>query len=498
MFSRIDLGALGATLLPLILVLCLGVVSSGCGGDEGPPRLYGDEDLEDFADPDLEPFTGDLDEMRARRLVRALVTPSPTDFFVDSGTIRGIQAEYLQNFVERLNRGTRDETKKIRIKYVPVPFAELLPALREGRGDIAAAFLTVTAERDEKVSFCAPFRRSVAEVVVSHRGSTKIEAIEDLAGERVYVLDGSSYAEHLRALNERFDTDDLDPVRIEHADPRLRSEDILELVDAGVLDLTVIDDYKAELWSQALPDIEVHEDVTVTRGNRVAWAVRESSPALRAEIDAFVREAREGALLGNILIQRYFGDVTRIEDPTAQAERDKLHRYLDLFRRYGERYGFDPLALAAQAYQESGLEHERRSPAGAVGLMQVLPTTAADPKVGIPDIDDPESNVHAGAKYLAFLRDRYFDDPELADWDRRAFSWAAYNAGPRKIREARGLARRMGLDPNVWFGNVEVATGRLLGREPVRYVANIHRYYIAYRLAWVQQEERRSLSRELR
>jgi membrane-bound lytic murein transglycosylase MltF len=482
---------------PRVVAVAIGaLVLAGCGSEDAPSAVDGDAGIEEFAGPDLEPFSGDLDAMRERRVIRALVTPSRTDFFVDSGRIRGMQAELLQQFVKRLNHRTHDETKRIRLRYVPVAFDELIPALREGRGDIAAAFLTVTEDRTADVAFAAPFRRNVAEVVVTHRGVGAPANLEDLAGRRVYVLRGSSYAEHLRALDARLRAEGREPLEIEEADPHLRSEDILEFVQAGVVEATVIDDYKADLWARVLPDVVVHENVKLSDGNRVAWAVRSGSPQLEAAIDGFVGEAREGALLGNVLLERYFGNEKWISNPTARAERDKLRRYLELFRKYGDRFGFDRFALAAQAYQESGLDHGRRSAAGAVGLMQILPSTAADPNVGISNIDDPDGNVHAGAKYLAFLRDRYFDAPELSEWDRRAFTWAAYNAGPRKIQEARALAARLGLDRDVWFGNVEVAAARLVGREPVRYVANIYRYFVAYRLSWVREQQRREAVRE--
>jgi membrane-bound lytic murein transglycosylase MltF len=117
-----------------------------------------------------------------------------------------------------------------------------------------------------------------------------------------------------------------------------------------------------------------------------------------------------------------------------------------------------------------------------VGVMQVLPSTAADPNVAIERIDELENNIHAGVRYLAFLRDRYFSDPEISPLDRNAFSWAAYNAGPAKVRKMRQQAAKMGLDPNIWFSNVEVAAARVVGREPVQYVSNIYKYYVAYRL----------------
>jgi len=137
----------------------------------------------------------------------------------------------------------------------------------------------------------------------------------------------------------------------------------------------------------------------------------------------------------------------------------------------------------AQAYQESGLDHSKKSQRGALGIMQLLPSTAADPNVNVGDIGNLENNIHAGAKYLAFIRDRYFGDAAISTEDRLAFSWAAYNAGPARVRKMRDKARTMGLDPNIWFANVELAAGKMTGRETVQYVANIYKYYVAYKLA---------------
>jgi membrane-bound lytic murein transglycosylase MltF len=252
----------------------------------------------------------------------------------------------------------------------------------------------------------------------------------------------------------------------------------------------VVDDYKAELWARVLPDISVHEDLAVATGRAVGWAVRHDARQLATALGRFTERTRAGTLLGNILFERYLRDERWVDDPTRRSERDKLRRYLSLFEKYGREYGFEPLALAAQAYQESRLDHSLRSPRGAVGLMQLLPSTAQDPNVGIPDIDDVENNVHAGARYLAFLRDRYFSDPGIDAWNRAALALAAYNAGPQRIRKARAQTARMGLDPDVWFDNVEVATGRQVGREPVRYVANIYKYYVAYRLLLDRRAQR--------
>lgn len=458
-------------------------------GEREPEPAYGEAILE-LGDPELAPFTGDLDAIAERRVLRALVAPSRTDFFLDHGAIQGIQAEMLRELAKSLNAERKRAHEQIRVKFVPVAFADLLPALEAGKGDLVAHFLTPTPARRARVDLVPAFRSGVAEVVVAHREAPPITEAADLAGREVHVLRGSSYATHLAELSAELRAQGRQPIRIVEADARLEAEDLLELVSCGTVELTVVDDYKAELWGRVLPGLRVHHDVTISRGRPVGWAVRKGSPQLRAAVAAFVDRTRAGTLLGNVWFQRYFRNVRWVEDPTARSERDKLRRYIGLFERFGSEYGFEPLALAAQAYQESRLDHSRRSARGAVGIMQLLPTTARDPNVGIPDISRVEDNVHAGARYLAFLRDRYFSEAGIEPWDRAAMSFAAYNAGPRRIREARSLAERMGLDTNVWFDNVELAVGRSVGREPVRYVANIYRYFIAYRLLQERERER--------
>jgi membrane-bound lytic murein transglycosylase MltF len=156
-----------------------------------------------------------------------------------------------------------------------------------------------------------------------------------------------------------------------------------------------------------------------------------------------------------------------------------------LFRRYAGEYDFDWLMVAAQAYQESRLDQSVRSGVGAVGVMQVLPSTAAD--IGVEGIEELEPNINAGVKYLRYLHDQYFADLPLDRRNRHLFAFAAYNAGPNRIRRLRATAERVGLDPNVWFGNVEAVAAKEIGTETVRYVSNIAKYYVAYTLAMARQ-----------
>ena len=427
--------------------------------------------------------TDDLPEISNRKRIRALVTYSRTDFFFDdSGAPKGLQVELLHEYEKQLNQEIKEEAERVRVQFIPTTFDRLIPDLLEGKGDIAAALLTLTPEREKKINFITSKRQKVAEVVVTHKSIGNISSVEDLSGQQLYVLRSSSYAEHLRTLNQTFKQNKLKPIEIVEAPPHQLSEDILELVNAGVVKITVVDDYKAKIWASVLPNIQVLESVAISRGNAIGWGIRKNNHELEKSLKVFLQKVKRGTLLGNMLFNRYYKKDRWIKDPNAQAERSKLLALIHLFRKYGDQYNFDFLAIAAQGYQESHLDQSKKSHRGALGIMQLLPSTAADKNVGIPNISNKEDNIHAGVKYLAFLRDRYFTDPLIGEEDRMAFSWAAYNAGPAKVRRMRDLAKKMGLDPNVWHSNVEVAAGKLVGRETVQYVDNIFKYYIAYSL----------------
>ncbi len=424
-------------------------------------------------------FTGDLPEITERGLLRVLISYSRTNYFLDFGTARGFEYELLRQYEKHLNEGRRVGNRII-VVFIPVPLENLLSDLADGKGDIAAGGLTVTAGRAKKVAFAQPYLPNVREIVVSDGRAQPLESFADLGGRKVWVRKGSSYAEHLRSLSEQLRANGQPAIEVVDAPAYLATEDLLELVNAGVFDYTVTDEHIATAWAGALPNIRVHHELAVHSGGAIAWAVRTDNPELKASLDGFVRTIKKGTLLGNMFFKRYFSDSKWITNPLSKADQQRLEELSGLFQKYGKIYGFDWLALAAMAYQESGLDQGQRSRAGAVGVMQIRPSTAADKNVGITPIDTVDKNIHAGTKYLAFLRDRYFADPEIPDGARLDFTLAAYNAGPARVASLRREAATKGYDPNLWFGNVESIAAVRIGRETVTYVSNINKYYMAY------------------
>ncbi len=436
-----------------------------------------------------QPFTGDLDALRKRRIIRALVSYGRTRFFIDQGVPRGFECELLEHYEKFLNRRIRRKTRQIKVIYIPVPFDQIIDALRTGQGDIAAAGLTTTPENQEKVAFSTPYIPEVHKVVVHHRDVEDISTVDDLSGRRIYLLSGRSHLSYLKRINQLFAREGLAPLRMIIAAKGMVTEDILEFVNAGVMKVTVTDEHIANAWAGVLPDIVVRPDLTINVGGSIAWAVRKENPQLLASINDFLKKNSIGSLLGNVLYKRYYRNSRWIKNPISKTAQKRLDNLTTLFKKYADRYNLDWMAIAAQAYQESELNHRKRSRKGAVGIMQVMPRTASSKAVGIPNIQDLENNIHAGVKYLSYLRERYFKDPAIEPPAQVDFAWAAYNAGPVRIIRLRKKAARRGLDPNKWFLNVE----QVAPRETVEYVASINKYYIAYKFYFKTMEDRGGL-----
>ena len=463
-----------------------------------PPAVAAVDDMqpEEFIRAMKEPWKGDLDGMIKRRAIRALVVYSKTNYFLDGLRERGITFEAMQQFEKYLNQHLRKTGKKkkhlkVHVVLFPVARDKLIPYLIEGKGDIAAAMLTITPQRKKKVAFTNPFAKNVKELVVTGPGAPKIAKLSDLAGRRVFVRLSSSYDESIDRINREFKKKGLAPIKIEAADENLETEDILEMVNAGLIPITVADNYLADFWAKIFTKIKVHHQVSVDQGGAIAWALRKDSPQLIKLLNRFVKSHKQGTLMGNLLIQRYLKNTKWVRNLMEPEEIKRFDHTIKYFQKYAGEYGFDWLMITALAYQESRLNQKLKSPAGAIGVMQILPTTAAGPPIGIKQITKLDRNIHAGVKYLRYIYDNYFkDDKQMNQLNRVLFTFAAYNAGPARVDQLRRRTKKMGLNPNIWFRNVEQAAARVIGRETVQYVANIYKYYIAYRQIMKQRTER--------
>jgi len=441
------------------------------------------------------PWTGDFDQMLDRRIIRVLVPYSRTLYFNDKGHERGITADTVRDFERWINKKYAKTLRKrpLTVFIIPTTRDKLLPDVTKGIGDIAAGDITVTEDRLKVVDFAsAADWLSMKELVVTGPKKPAIGTSDDLSGKTVHVRKSSSYYESLEALNARFKKEGKPAAKLVLVPDALEDEDMMEMINAGLLEAIIVDDWLAKMWAQILPKIKVNEQAAVREGGKVGWAIRKESPKLKAEILKFYETflKKQGVLAYRL--KQYMSRVKQIKDPTGQAEWKRFEETLALFEKYGQEYNFDSLLLAAQGYQESHLDQKRKSPVGAVGVMQVMPATGKELKVG--DITVTEPNIHAGAKYMDQLMTKYFPDADFKENNRSLFAFASYNAGPGNISKMRKEATKRGLDPDKWLNNVEIVTAEKIGMETTTYVRNIFKYYVAYKL----QLEAREAARKAR
>ena len=441
----------------------------------------------------LKPWTGDLDGMVERRMIRVLTTYSKTQYFIDRGTPRGTAYDQGKLLEDALNQKLRTGNLKIAVQFIPLSRGDLIQALVDGKGDIIMADLTVTPEREQAVDFTDPWIAGVDEIVVGSPQGPAITTPDDLSGKEVFVRASSSYYQSLTALNERFAREGKPPVKLTPAPEELEDEDLMEMANAGLVELLVVDNHKAWFWQRVWPKLKIYPTVTLRKGSEIAWAIRKTSPQLKAALNTFLETNGADSLNARMVFRRYLLNTQFVKSAGADAARQRFLSLVALFRKYGTQYNMDWMLMAAQGYQESRLDHNAKSYVGAIGVMQVMPATGKELDVG--DIRKLEPNIHAGVKLMRTYIDRYFANQPMDEVNKVLFAFAAYNAGPGRVRQLRREAVSRGLDQNVWFNNVERVASERIGRETVTYVSNIYKYYVTYLLIQGEYLNRRNVKR---
>ena len=430
--------------------------------------------------------------MLAQRVVRVAVPYSRTLYFNDRGAQRGLTADTLRDFEIFLNKKYPKKARPLVVAALPMTRERLLAAVLEGRADIAAGNLTITPAREAKLAFSKPLAEDVAEIVVTGPRSPKLASLDDLGGQEVHVRASSSYHAGLVALNARLQAAGKPPARIMIVPEALEDEDLMDMLASGLIRLTVVDSWKAGIWARLQRRLKPRTDLALSSGQSIGWAFRPSSPKLEAAVNEFI-DRYPGSRATRI--RNYPAYLVQLGHATSDADWKRFQSTIALFRKYAPRYGFDPLIVAALGYQESRLDQGARSSVGAIGVMQLMPETGQILEVG--DITELEPNIHGGIKYLRQLRSRAVTGGAPDEQNQTLFALAAYNCGPGRVAELRAEAPKLGLDPDVWFGNVELVAARRVGQETVSFVGNIYKYYVAYRLQLETIEARRAAAKAL-
>ena len=445
--------------------------------------------------------TGDLDEMVKQRSIRALVIVNPIGFFYRAGRPQGAQYEALQEFEKFVNQKVKAGKLPVKVVFLPMRPDQLEAALTQGLGDIIAQGIVITPEREQRAAFSIPIQKDVSQVVVTGSALASVSSFDDLAGKAIYVNPLTVYYDNLKKVSEAQQKAGKQPLMIKAADNNLFDDDLIEMVNAGLIPATVTRSGRANLWAQVLPNIKPHPELVVASGNNIGWVMRKNNPQLKQLVDEFVETHAVGTSFGNTLLRRYLQNTKWIKNSTSAEEIQKFNAYVEFFKKYAAEYNFDYLMLAAQGYQESLLDQSKKSHVGAMGIMQVMPRLAAANPIDVPNVGTADGNIHAGTKMLRNIADTYFNDPGIDPLNKTLFTFASYNAGPNRIVYLRKKAQDDGLDPDKWFGNVELEGAKDVGQETVTYVSNIYKYYVAYKLTLEEKQQKpmyRQASNQLR
>jgi membrane-bound lytic murein transglycosylase MltF len=445
------------------------------------PAVSVDEDLPPIVKT---PWKGDLDAMAKRRIVRVLVPFRRPEFFYMEGRPTGILQEAFQELEKALNAKFKTTaSNRIIVMLLPTPMDRFQERMTGGYGDIAAAGISVTEAHKTIADFTIPTATGLKIIAVTGPGAPAVKRVEDLSGKEVWVMPRTRMKKDIEDLNARLKSQGKPPAKVREIDPVLEPGDVMEMVNAGVYPIALMQSLQAEFWAQVFNNITPRKDLAIAEDVQLGWAIQKGTPKLKAFLDTFINTHGLGTSFGNTLMRRYLKDAKYVRNATEVSEMKKFQATLPHFKKYSAQYNLDYLMMAAQGYQESRLDQSVKSPVGAVGIMQVMPATAAGAPVNIRNIEKEENNIHAGTRLMHFLIEDYFNEPGLDTQNRMLFAMASYNAGPAKIARCRTLAKNMSYDPNKWFNNVEVAAAKVIGRETTQYVANAYKYYICYRLA---------------
>ncbi|MFZ0795033.1 MAG: transporter substrate-binding domain-containing protein [Candidatus Korobacteraceae bacterium] len=434
--------------------------------------------------------TGDLDDMVKARNIRALVLLNPISFFYDKGQPRGAMYEALEEFQKFVNQKLKTGKLQVKVTFIPMRVDQIEAALAQGVGDVIAHGIIITPDREQRVAFSTPIQKDVTQIIVTNKDFGTVSSLADLGGKEVYANPLTTYYENLQKVNQTLQKEGKTQIVIKAADKNLMDDDLVQMVNAGLIPATATTKLRATLWSQVLDHLQPQPSLIIASGEQTAWVMRKDNPQFKQLVDEFVSSHAVGTSFGSTLLRRYLQNTKWVRNSTSAEEMKKFQTNLELFQKYSGEYSFDYLMIAAQGYQESLLDQSKKNPSGAVGIMQVIPKYAAASPINIPNVGNADGNIHAGVKMLRNIDDTYFNDPKIDSLNKTLFVFASYNAGPNRIARLRKEAAAQGLDPNVWFNNVELVAAKDIGQETVTYVANIYKYYVAYKLTVEQRNQK--------
>lgn len=457
-------GTMGLRSLIIVLCLALGLPSVVAARPAGPPLAAHPAKVRDLA------------QIHSSKVLRVLVNQSRNSSGQVRGQAIGVEYHRLHAFQAYLNAHA-GKGKAVQLKIIPRAKEQLLGALQRGEGDLVAPGELMELHSGNKVATSDAVIANVPFVLVSGKGARRYVRVEQLAGKTLALPNGSAAGAAIERVNQKLALRKMAPIDIEWVDPSLAVEDVMEMVQAGIYPLTVVELPIAERWAKVMPRLRVDRRVVLSAPGSVSWYVRRDAPLLGASVDRFLASYKAPGDQDAAFVKVYRG-LYKVHYPLARSDRQRLEKLRPVLQRHAREQHMDWLNLAALAFKESQLDPAARGGGGATGLLQITPSAAR--RVGVDNIQNVDNNVQAGAKYLALIRRKFFSSNKLNERERMAFTLAAYNMGPERVQAMRKEAKRRGLNPDQWFFQTERIAMEQMGMAAVSYVNSVNKYYLAF------------------
>jgi len=306
-----------------------------------PFYVFAAQDLEKAMTQSVnQKWTGDFEQMVDNRIIRVLIPYSKTFYFLDKAAQKGATYELVKEFEKSVNKQLKTRHLTVQVIFIPTSRDRLISGLAEGFGDIAAGNLTITDKRMQQVDFSDPIATGVNEILVTGPESSPVKDILDLSGQEIHVRKSSSYYESLKRLNKTLSKTGKPEIKIIEANEHLEDEDLLEMLNAGLIPMMVIDSHKGKFWAQIFENITLHPDITFRKNAKIAWAVQKNTPEFKKVINAFVKTNKKSTLMGNILFNRYLKSTKYVKNNLADKDRERFEKTIQFFRTIGLILGY--------------------------------------------------------------------------------------------------------------------------------------------------------------
>jgi len=428
-------------------------------------------------------WSGTYSEMIQRGEIRIAVPYDRTIYINDKGTPRGLSVEIAKGLAKWINAkyAIQLKGKAVSVKLLPTINSQLLNTVPAGQADIAIGNIGLYEPIANSQALIVNHASKVEqEVLVTGPSSPPVEKLIDLSGQTVYGSRNTNFHTTLSAVNKELKQAGKLPVNLISPLGDLDDEDLLEMLNAGLISYVIVGDWKYRLWQSIYKNIVAHEDLSAKDAGWVGWVVRSNNRDLNDDLFAFYQSDDFENSRRAFRQEDYKEHLKGLKDPIDKTAWARFESMRPLFDRFGAEYKLNPLFIASLGFQETLLNQNAVSAVGAIGVMQLMPTTGMS--LGVGDIHLLEPNIHAGADYMNQLISKYFPDAHFDGNNRSLFAVASYNIGPNNVAKARDQARQLGFDPDQWFGNVEFIATERMGYEPMIYVRNVYKYYMSYRL----------------